>query len=47
MGKFKNGKVRGKDEITGDVIKGGGDKLGDWIWRLCYKAFESGVVSKD
>ena len=29
VGKFKNGKVAGKDEITGEVIKGGGDRVVD------------------
>ena len=31
VGKLKNGKVVGKDEITGEMIKGGGDKVVDWI----------------
>ena len=26
MGKLKNGKAAGKDEITGEMIKDGGDK---------------------
>ena len=47
MGKVKNGKVPVKDEITGEMIKGGGDRLVDWIWRLCNMAFESGVESED
>ena len=25
------------------MIKGGNDRVVDWIWRLCNKAFESGV----
>ena len=25
MGKFKNGKAEGKDEVTGVMVKGGGD----------------------
>ena len=29
--KLKNGKVAGKDEVTEEIIKGGGDKLVDWI----------------
>ena len=41
------GKVAGKDEITGEMIKGGGDRVVDWIWRLCNMAFESGVVPED
>ena len=43
MNKVKNGKAAGKDEITGEIIKGRGDKAVDWIWRLCCMAFESGV----
>ena len=33
MGKLKNGKV------TGEMIKGGSDRVVDWIWRLCNRAF--------
>ena len=31
MGELKNGKASGKDEVTGEMIKGAGDR-GDWIW---------------
>ena len=31
MGKLKNGKAAGKDEVTGEMIKGGGDRVVDWI----------------
>ena len=47
VGKLKNGKAVGHDEITGEMIKGGGDRVVDWIWRLCNMAFESGVVPED
>ena len=29
------------------MIKGGGDRVVDWIWRLCKMVFESGVVPKN
>ena len=29
VGKLKNGKAAGKDEITGEMIKGGGDRVVD------------------
>ena len=45
--KFKNGKAAGKDEITGGMIKGGGDRMVDWIWRLCNMVLERGVVPED
>ena len=35
LGKLKNGNATGKDEITGEMIKGGGDRVVDWILRLC------------
>ena len=35
----------GKDEIIGEMIKIGGDRVVDWIWRLCNMAFENGLVS--
>ena len=47
VGKFKNGKTTDKDEITGKMIKGGGDRVEDCIWRLCNMASESGVVPED
>ena len=47
VGKLKNGKAAGKDEITGEIIKGGGDRVVDWIWRLCNMAFETGGVTED
>ena len=28
-----NGKATGGNEITGEMIKGGGDMVVDWIWR--------------
>ena len=40
----KNGKSVGKDEITGEIIQGGGDRVVKWIWRLCNMVYESGVV---
>ena len=27
-----------------DKKEGGGDRVVDWIWRLCNMAFESGIV---
>ena len=35
MGKLKNEKAAGKDEIKEKMIKGGDDRMVDWIWRLC------------
>ena len=35
-----------KDEITLGVLKGG-DRVVDWIWRLCNMTFESGAVPED
>ena len=29
------------------MIKCGGDRVVDWIWRLCNMAFESGVAPGD
>ena len=43
VGKLKNGKAAGKD-ITGKMIKCGGDRVVDWILRLRNMAFESGGV---
>ena len=47
MGKVKNGKAAGQDEVTGEMIKGGGNRVLDWIWELCNMAFEGGDVLED
>ena len=47
MGKLKNGKVASKDGITGEMIKGKGDRVVDWIWRLCNIANDGGIVPED
>ena len=39
VGKLKNGKDAGKDEVAGEMIKGGGNRVVDWIWRLCNMIF--------
>ena len=44
VGKLKNGKVSGKDEVTGEMIKRGGNRVVGWIWRLCNMTFEIIVV---
>ena len=36
---YKNRKAAGKDKVTREMIKVGGDRLVDWIWRLCNMAF--------
>ena len=47
VGKLKKGKAAGKVEVTGEMIKGEGNRVVDWIWRMCNMAFESGVVPED
>ena len=47
MGKLKNGKDIDKDEVTGEMMKSGGDRVVDWILRRHNMAFESGVVLED
>ena len=32
---LRNVKATGKDDISGEMIKGGGDRVVDWICRLC------------
>ena len=29
------------------MIKGGGDRIVDWIWSVCNIAFKSGLVPED
>ena len=47
VGRLKNGKGTGKDGITEEMIKEGGDRVVDWIWRLYNMPFETGVVPED
>ena len=47
MRKLKNEKAAGKDEITGEMMKGVGDMGVDWIWMLCSIVFDNGVVPED
>ena len=45
--KLKKEKATGEDEITGEMIKGGGDRVVGWIWRLCNMAFGNGIMPED
>ena len=47
VGKLKNGKATSKVEIIREMIKGGGDRVVDWMWRLCNMSFESSDVPED
>ena len=47
VGKLKNGKAADKDEITQEMIKDGGDRMVDWIWKLCNMAFDGVVMPED
>ena len=47
MGKLKNRKTAGKDEVTGDMVKSTGGMVVDWIWRVCNMPFEGGCVPED
>ena len=47
MRNHKKEKAAGKDEVTGDMIKGGWDKVMGWIWTLCNMTFESGVAPEN
>ena len=47
VGKLENEKAAGKDEVIGEMEKGGGDMVVDWIYRLFKMACENGVVPED
>ena len=38
-GKIRNIKDGSKDEVAGKVVKGGGEIMIDWIWKLCNMIF--------
>ena len=44
--KVRVGKVKNR-KAAGEMIKSGGKKVLDWIWRLCNMTFESGLVPED
>ena len=35
------------DKATGEMVKGLGYMVVDWIWSLCNMVFEGGVVPED
>ena len=47
VGKLKNGEAASKDDVRGEIIKRGADRVVDWIWRLCNIVFHRGFVPKD
>ena len=47
MGKLKNGKAVAKHEVTGEMIKGRGDMVMNWVRSLCNMVYERGGVPKD
>ena len=47
VGKLKNGKAADKEEVMGEMIKCGGDRVMDWIGRRFNVTFENGVVPGD
>ena len=47
VSKLKNRKDIGKDEISEEMIKDGGDRVVEWILRRCNMTFESNVVFED
>ena len=44
MWKLKNEKAASKDEVIGEMVKGEGERVIYWIWRLCNTVFDRGVV---
>jgi len=47
LGKLKNGKASGVDEVTAEMLKIGDEYVEEWVWKLCAKAFECGRVPED
>ena len=44
---LKNGKSAGEAWVTREIVKGMGELVIEWIWKLCNIGFESGVVPED
>ena len=44
VGKPKNEKATGKDEITGEMITVEVTRVVDWTWRLCNMACDCSTV---
>ena len=47
VGKLKKEKGAGKDGTAGEMIKGGGDRVVDWIWMLNIMSLKSSIVPGD
>ena len=46
MGEDVKVNKRREDEVTEEMVKGEGDVVVDWIWKLCNMAFEIDVGLK-
>ena len=47
MDKLKNGKAAGIDDISAEMLKCGGDRVKEWMWKVCKEAFKCGKVPND
>ena len=47
MRNLKKRKAEGKDEVTGEMVKGEGDMLRNWTWRLCSMTFKRDLEPED
>ena len=45
VGKLNNEKASSKDEIIGEMINGGGDRLVDWVWRALAQGVDMWIRS--
>ena len=43
--KLKNGKAASMEKVTGEMIKGGGDRVVDWIWNGVTKGWKRVLCS--
>ena len=41
VGKLRNGKIVGKDDVIEGTVNCVGELVINWIWKLCNMAFES------
>ncbi len=47
MGKLKNGKTAGGDEVVAELVKNGGQAMIDWLWELLKEVWRTKQIPKE
>ena len=47
VGKLKNGKTAGGDEVVAELVKNGGQAMIDWLWELLKEVWRTKQIPKE